>query len=279
MFIVADSGSTKTIWALVENGKTIQTFKTKGLNPYFVNSGEIFKTLTLEFPPDKIQNKVHHVYFYGAGCSSDNMKQIIFNGLKKYFINSEIEINTDLLGAARALFKKEKGIAAIIGTGSNTGAYNGRAIVQSIKSLGYALGDEGSGAHLGKLLITDYLHDDLPQGLQEKFETEYALSKDDIIYSIYKKPFPSKFMASFATFLNDNKNHPHIKNLINKSLQQLFEKYICRYPNYKNLNLGFVGSVAYYIQPELEAMAKYYGIKITQVIKEPLKGLVEFHLQ
>ncbi|MFO7844599.1 MAG: ATPase [Bacteroidales bacterium] len=278
MFIVADSGSTKTNWTIIDKGGVIHLFRTNGFNPYFVNHEIITKELTLHFPHGVNQDKVQNIYFYGAGCSSEQTKQIIYKGCSDFFTRAEITIESDLLGAARAVFSNQKGIITIMGTGSNTGTYNGKAISRQINSLGFALGDEGSGAHLGKLFIIDYLHNHLPEDLQSEFEKNYALSNAEIIYSIYKKPLPSKFLASFTPFIIEKKKHPHLKNLIQQSIQELFEKYICKYPDYKNYSLGFAGSVAHYLRSELEYTAKVYGINIRKIIKDPMKKLVEYHL-
>lgn len=277
MFIVADSGSTKAKWAFVENGETRETFITKGLNPYFINSDEVYKELTLKFPENKNSDKVQSIYFYGAGCSAEDMKQIILKGLKKFFKRAEIIIESDLLGAARALFYNRKGLVAILGTGSSTCFYDGEKITTIIKSLGYTLGDEGSGAHLGKLIITDYLHNDLSNDLKNKFDHKYRLTKDQILFDIYKKPQPNKYLASFTNFLNENKDHPHIQKLIQNAFYDLFNKYICKFHDFKKYNLGFVGSVAHVFKLELESTAKKFDLKIDQVIKDPLEMLIEYH--
>lgn len=277
MFIVADSGSTKTKWATIENGETKQTFITKGLNPYFVNSDEVYKELVLKFPENENRNKVQTIYFYGAGCTADDMKQIILKGLEKFFKSAEIIIDSDLMGAARALFFNRDGIVTILGTGSSTCVYNGEKITKTIKSLGYALGDEGSGAHLGKLIITDYLHNDLTNDLKNKFDQKYLLTKDQILFDVYKKPYPNKYLASFTSFLNENKDHPYIQELIQNAFYALFDKYICKLPDFKKYNLGFVGSVAHVFKSELESTAKKFDVKVQQVIKDPVEMLTEYH--
>ncbi|HKL07809.1 MAG TPA: hypothetical protein VJ896_03485 [Bacteroidales bacterium] len=278
MFIVADSGSTKTNWTIIDKGRIIHFFRTNGFNPYFVNHQTITKELTLHFPHEVNKDQVQNIYFYGAGCSSKQTKKIIFKGCSDFFTQAKIIIENDLLGAARAVFFNQKGIITIMGTGSNTGTYNGEIISRQINSLGFALGDEGSGAHLGKLLMIDYLHNHLPEDLQNELEKNYALSNADIMYSIYKKPMPSKFLASFTPFIIEKKKHPYLKNLIQQSIQELFEKYICKYPDYKNYSLGFAGSVAHYLKSELENTAQIYGINMTKVVKDPMEKLVEYHL-
>jgi glucosamine kinase len=279
MIIVADSGSTKTNWSIIDKGSIIYSFKTNGFNPYFINSATISQEIMHNFPDTINQEKIQNIYFYGAGCSSSQTKQIILKGCNNFFTRAKITIESDLLGAAKAVFLNQKGIIAIMGTGSNTGIYNGETITHQINSLGFALGDEGSGAHLGKLLMIDYLHNHLPEDLIKNFHKNYTLSSADIIYSIYKKPSPSKFLASFTPFIIKNKNHPYVKKLIQQSIQELFEKYICQYPDYKNYSLGFVGSVAYYLKPELKYTAQIYGINITKIIKEPIERLINYHIE
>jgi len=279
MIIVADSGSTKTNWSVIDKGSVIYSFRTNGFNPYFMNSATISQEIMHNFPDTINQEEIQKIYFYGAGCSSPQTKQIIFEGCNDVFPGSKITIESDLLGAARAVFFNQRGIIAIMGTGSNTGIYNGETITHQINSLGFALGDEGSGAHLGKLLIINYLHNHLPEDLIKKFKENHTLSSADIIYSIYKKPSPSKFLASFTPFIIKNKNHPFVKKLIQQSIQELFEKYICQYPDYQNYSLGFVGSVAHYLKSELEYTAQVYGINITKIVKDPIKKLVEYHTE
>ncbi|MGC9374103.1 MAG: hypothetical protein ACP5DQ_03565 [Bacteroidales bacterium] len=279
MIIVADSGSTKTNWSVIDKGSVIYSFRTNGFNPYFMNSATISQEIMHNFPDTINQEKIQNIYFYGAGCSSPQTKQIIFDGCHDVFPGAKITIESDLLGAARAVFFNQRGIIAIMGTGSNTGIYNGETITHQINSLGFALGDEGSGAHLGKLLMIDYLHNHLPKDLIKNFHKNYTLHSDDIIYSIYKKPSPSKFLASFTPFIIKNKNHPYVKKLIQQSIQELFEKYICQYPDYQNYSLGFVGSVAHSLKSELEDIAQIYRINITKIVKDPIKKLVEYHIE
>lgn len=279
MIIVADSGSTKTNWSVIDKGSVIYSFRTNGFNPYFINSATISQEIMHNFPDTINQEKIQNIYFYGAGCSSPQTKQIIFEGCNDVFPGSKITIESDLLGAARAVFFNQRGVIAIMGTGSNTGIYNGETITHQINSLGFALGDEGSGAHLGKLLMIDYLHNHLPEDLIKNFHKNYTLSSADIIYSIYKKPSPSKFLASFTPFIIKNKNHPYVKKLIQQSIQELFEKYICQYPDYQNYSLGFVGSVAHSLKSELEDTAQIYRINITKIVKDPIKKLVEYHIE
>ncbi|MEE4196964.1 MAG: ATPase [Bacteroidales bacterium] len=279
MFIVADSGSTKTHWTIIAKDKITESFQTQGLNPYFVNEEMITKEIVENFPQEINPQHIQTVYFYGAGCKVKQTRQVILNGCSVFFSQAQIIIETDLLGAARALFADQEGLVSILGTGANTGIYNGRHISRQIPSLGFALGDEGSGAHLGKLLVIDYLHQQLPDDLSTLFERNFSISRDEIIYSVYKKPTPSKFLANFAPFIHRHRGHPHIQQIIQRSFQSLFENYICKYPDYKKYALGFAGSIAHSFKAELEIKAHENGLSIVQIIKDPMKKLAEFHLE
>ena len=204
MILVADSGSTKTNWGLVDNENNVVSFQTIGLNPFYVTKGIVKNELLLHFPSDINTNYIKNIYFYGAGCSSTERCNIIKSGIEYLFKKAKVYVAHDLIGAARALFGNEKGIVAILGTGSNAACFDGKKITKNISSLGYILGDEGSGAYLGKMFITDFLNNELPNNLYNKFINEYEITKENILDAIYSKPFPNRFLASFTRFLLHN---------------------------------------------------------------------------
>ena len=206
MILVADSGSTKTNWELVDNKKNVVCFQTMGLNPFYVTKDIVKNELSLHFPSDINTNYIKDIYFYGAGCSSTERCNIIKFGIGYLFKKANIYVAHDLMGAARALFGQKDGIVAILGTGSNSCLYNGHKIISNIPSLGYVLGDEGSGAILGKKLIQSLLYNELPQYLIDKFFLKYKTNKNNLLETIYKKPYPNRFLASFTYFLSENSN-------------------------------------------------------------------------
>ena len=279
MIIVADSGSTCTDWVLIEDEITKSTFQTKGFNPYFTKSEEIIKELKLKFPKNISVNNIDKIYFYGSGCSSKELNSIIYNGLKHFFSDTEITIEHDLLAAARALFQNESGIAVILGTGANTCYYNGKSIVKNVTSLGYILGDEGGGDYLGKLFITNYLNNELPKEISEKFYNEYNLKTDQILHAVYKESYPNKFLASFTKFILKYSNNEFVSEIINKSFSDLFVKHICKYDNYDKLKIRATGSISYFFQEQLKKTALNFNANIDLIEKEPIHRLVQFHIR
>jgi N-acetylglucosamine kinase-like BadF-type ATPase len=205
------------------------------------------------------------------------MKEIIINGLQPIFTNAEIEVKSDLLGAARALFQNETGIAIILGTGSSSGFYNGKSISKAIKSLGYIFGDEGGGDHIGKLFITKFLTDSLPNELVDKFTTGFNLNKDQILRKVYSEPLPNNFLASFCEFINENKSFKEAESVIKQSFSMLFENYICKYPDYKNHKIRVIGTIGYIFENELKQVADQYNCKIDKVLQKPISNLIDFH--
>lgn len=276
--IIADSGSTKTEWILIEDKQVIASISTVGMNPYFINENEIIALFEKEIIHRININECNNLFFYGAGCGSEQGKSIIQNALSKLLKKTTVHIETDLLGAARSVCNAKEGIAAILGTGSNSCYFDGKVIVENTPSLGFILGDEGSGAHLGKTLITAILSQQAPSEINNLFYEKIKLSKQEILKSIYKKPFPNRFLASFSTFIFQNRTHPFIETLINSCFEMFFEKYICRYSNTNNNEIGFIGSIAFYFKEYLETIANAKNLRITTIQKSPIEGLIKFHL-
>lgn len=279
MILVADSGSTNTDWVIIENNKIQSSFKTRGFNPYFTTSKKIHDGLVKELPLELDRNKVENIFFYGSGCSSFEMKNVILNGLQSIFKKSGIKVNHDLLGAARALFKHETGIAIILGTGANTCLYNGSKIEKNIPSLGFILGDEGGGDYLGKLFITELLYDNLPERISKDFLQKYKLTKSQILQKIYKETHPNQFLASICEYIHSNRSEKYLMGLVNKSFEDLFKKHITKYENYQNHVIKAVGSVAYYFEDFLKNTAIKFNARINHVEKNPITQLAEYHLK
>lgn len=279
MILVADSGSTKADWNLVdENGNIVKQASTIGLNPLFINTegivAELSKTLVSELSGASITN----IFFYGASCSSAERKAVVANGLKQLFAGSHVMVDHDMLAAARALCGNEPGFAAILGTGSNSCYYDGTDVVENIPALGYILGDEGSGAYIGRMLIREYIYETLPTELHTQFTIDYGLSKDDIFASVYSKPLPNRFLAQFARFCTRHQSHPHIAAILTKALDDFFVHHICRYEKHKQHPVGFVGSVAHFHSDILKAVAEKQGVTVGKIIEAPIAALTLYHI-
>lgn len=276
MILIADSGSTKTDWCLVENAVIIQQVFTKGINPFYQNETEIKFEINQYLLPQLKHTNIDKVFFYGAGCSFPEKKAMISSSLGSVFSDIMIEVQSDLLGAARALLLKNEGIACILGTGSNSCYYNGSGIVDNVSPLGFILGDEGGGAVLSKVFIADCLKNQVSESLKNSFFEKYELTPALILENVYKKPFPNRYLAQFTPFLSENINQPEVYNVVFKGFVSFFERNIKQYP-YQEFPVSFVGSVAYHFRTELEEAARSCGVKIGTVVKSPMEGLVEFH--
>lgn len=275
MIVIADSGSSKTDWVLL-NGNQKSMLQSTGINPFFQNTDEIFRNQESVFDATQ-KNAAQEVFFYGAGCIKNKTDVIVANALAEIFPNAKINIEDDMLGAARALLGTEEGIACILGTGANSCFYNGNEISDKVPTLGFILGDEGSGAHIGKLFLNDYFKRAIPKDLEQKADSELALEMSDVLTAVYKAEYPSRYLASFSTFLNNNKNHSYTQNLIKRSFREFFTRNIERYKNYKTLRVNFVGSIAYYYSDLLKEVASEYGISIGKIVDKPIEGLKCFH--
>jgi N-acetylglucosamine kinase-like BadF-type ATPase len=277
MILIADGGSTKTDWRLIKEGREYKQVQTPGFNPYLVGTAEIEEILWKELQPYIDNNAVSAVYYYGAGCSTPVKNMIVENAFEKIFPNARIHINHDLLAASHALCGDKEGIAAILGTGSNSCYYDGKEIKDKIFSLGYFFGDEGSGAYLGKQLLTAYLHNELPEEIEKRFKEEYTLSLESILDAVYTKPAPSRFLASFSRFISNNSDHSYIYNLITEAFRAFYKYQVCCYARHKEVPVHFVGSVAYHYKDILTEVGNEFGIKTGKFIKAPIDGLVEYH--
>jgi len=274
--LIADSGSTKTHWCLVQQGQVVTEVVTDGINPFYQTDMEIISLIDSQLLPKLETMDIDRIYFYGAGCSFPEKKILVIRALVRFFTNSIIEIQSDLMGAARGLFQHEKGIACILGTGSNSCYYDGKDIVENVSPLGYILGDEGSGAVLGKLLVADCLKNQLPEELKEKFLSRCELTPEIILENVYKKPFPNRFLAQFTPFILENIEEPSLFNLVFDSFDSFFVRNVLQYP-LEEIAVGFVGSVAYYFRDTLEIVASERRIEISEIVQSPMEGLVRFH--
>jgi N-acetylglucosamine kinase-like BadF-type ATPase len=279
MIVIADSGTTKTTWQFVDKDGFNQRFNTIGFNPYYQDTDSVYSNIVSGLIPNMdLSRPLTHIYFYGAGCEQLDKREQIAIALRKAFPKTDVWVNHDLLAAARALFGDEPGLACISGTGSNTCMYDGNDITRNVHSLGLFLGDEGSGGYKGKLLIQAYIREYLPAHLRVKFEEDYTDRTAEILDSVYIKDFPSRYLASYVPFLVKNISDPFIKNLVKQSFKDMFDNSIVRYANYKEVPLGFIGSVGYYNREILEDVAHSYGATISKIIRSPMDALAEYHL-
>jgi glucosamine kinase len=278
MILIADGGSTKTDWRLIKEGREYKQVQTSGFNPYLVSSSEIEEILWKELQPFIDNQMVQTIFYYGAGCSTPVKNMSVENALEKVFPNASIYVNHDLLAASRALCGDEAGIAAILGTGSNSCYYDGKEIREGIFSLGYFFGDEGSGAYLGRKFLTAFLHNELPAELDTQFRAEYPMSPESILDAVYNRPAPSRFLASFSTFIRTNSTHPFLNELIAESFRAFYRYQVCCYALHREVPVHFVGSVAFHYRDILTETGKEFGITTGKFIQAPIDGLVEYHL-
>lgn len=277
MILIADSGSTKTDWCIVENGVPLQQIFTKGTNPFFQSEEEISNEIATVLLPQLQTNELDAVYFYGAGCGFPDKIETMHRAISKHLkVKGEVEVSTDMLAAARGLCGHSAGIACIMGTGSNSCYYDGKDIVTNVSPLGFILGDEGSGACLGKLLVGDLLKNQMTPELKEKFLTQFSLTPADIIDRVYRKPFPNRFLASLSPFLFQNLNEPCIRTLVFDSIKAFLKRNVMQY-DYQHSKVHFIGSVAFYYKELLAEAAQETGIQLGTIIKSPMEGLIEYH--
>lgn len=277
MILIADCGSTKIDWCLVDGGKIVKQVFTCGMNALLLTEEEMETRIATELAPQIAGYAIDEVYYYGAGCVSEEVCGNVRRAIAKSVKADIIEVHTDLLAAARALCGHQPGIACILGTGSNSCYYDGKEIVDNVSPLGYILGDEGSGAVLGKLLVGDVLKNQLPRELCDKFLTQYELDRLTIIRRVYKEPQPNRFLASLSRFLIENIEEPSIHRLVLNSFKSFFVRNIANYANYKELKVNFIGSVAYYYRDVLAEAASAVDCTIGTVLQSPMEGLIKYH--
>ncbi len=275
MKIIAESSSTRTEWALVDNGKVVDHAFTMGLNPYFQSRREISHTIRLELPDVFFRRRWEHVHFYGAGCATQEKNKIMESSLVAQF-KTPVTVESDLLGAARGLLVRKRGLACIMGTGSNSCLYDGHEIIKNVKPLGYILGDEGSNAYMGKLFIADVLKDLAPRDLISAFFDTYQLSPNTLMDQVYTNSLPNRTLAQYAFFLREHIDVEYVYSLVYNSLMQFFKRNIAQY-DYAGNPISFVGSTCIMYEDILRRVASDFGATIECIRKYSMPGLVEFH--
>ncbi|MFK8009825.1 MAG: hypothetical protein AB8H03_25955 [Saprospiraceae bacterium] len=277
MILIADSGSTKADWKTIHASGEVTDQSTRGFNPFIQNTEAIEAGLMEDFDKSLEKSKAKAVYYYGAGCSDDYRNSIVENALQKIFPNAKITVNHDLLASARALCGTEPGVACILGTGSNSCLYNGIEITDNVKNIGFLVGDEGSGSHIGKELLRGYFYREMPKDILTDFEKSFPEGQRGILDRIYDNPKPNVYLASFSKFLSSHQGHPYIQHLVFKSFDEFVRRHVLKYDGCQNLKINFVGSVAYYFKDILEIVLASYDLELGNIIKKPIDRLVEFH--
>ena len=276
MILIADSGSTKTTWKLIGNSGETKTIKTDGINPFFWTEEVIFQELS-KILLSETGTDIQKIFFYGAGIVNAEKGDIIRRALTRIYSEAVIETHSDMLGAARALFGNQPGIACILGTGSNACLYDGERITQGISPLGFILGDEGSGAVMGRKLLGDYFKEVMPARLREEFGKRFTITREEALNHVYRSEKPNQFLAQFTPFLSEYAQSAYCQEFVQQNFMEFFERNVIKLPDYSKLPIGFIGSVAYYFSDILNNTASYFGFEQTIIIKEPIEGLEKYH--
>lgn len=275
--LIADSGATKCEWCVVEKGKLKKTLFTLGISPYFLNGQQVEELVRRDLYPEISRYKIDAIFYYGTGCKNPANQKMILKALKRVFPDIEITVNHDLMGAARAVCLQEKGIACILGTGSNSCYFNGKRIMKNSPGLGYVLGDEGSGAFLGKKVIQYYMYNTFDEELRYRFEEKYKLSDMDILDKVYTQPLPNRFLAGFTLFLAENRGHFMVENIIEDGLNDFFFQHLCKYSESWKYPVHFVGGVAFGFRDVITQLCDSYELEQGTILQHPMEGLIRYH--
>lgn len=276
MILLADGGSTKVDWSLIDGDKEMLRIATKGANPFFRTTEDISAELKEHLVPHLKGYKIQSVYFYGAGCAFPEKNEIIRKAIAEHIPNANIEVDSDLVAAAKGLCGHSKGIACIIGTGSNSCYYDGNKIADNVSPLGYVLGDEGSGAVLGKLFVGACLKNQLTKGIKEKMMEEMKVNQQIILEKVYRQPLANRFLASFCPFILKNIEDKTVRQVVHGAFREFFIRNVMQY-DYQNNAVAITGSVAFHFQDILKEVAKELNITISQITDSPMEGLKKYY--
>ncbi len=274
--LIADSGSTKCEWCLLHEGRK-KTIFTQGMSPYFLKSEQVQLILRNELLPKLKNHSITAIYYYGTGCLDPKNAAMIKTAISKVFSGIKISVEHDLIGAAKAVCAHSKGIACILGTGSNSCYFNGKKIVKNSPGLGYILGDEGSGAYLGKKCIQYYLYGTFDEDLKYKFDDKYKTNAAEILEKVYRQPLPNRYLSGFSLFLAENRGHYMIENIIEDGLNDFFFTHLCKYTESWKLPIHFVGGVAFGFRDVVKDLCNSYEFELGKIYKNPMEGLIEYH--
>lgn len=277
MILIAESGGTKTQWCGVSPGIETAIISTIGLNPNFVDRVDFTRVINSEVLPGLKYPSISEVWFYGAGCAGKAMKEKVRDAIRESIPSAEINVLSDLTGAARGLLGKREGYICMLGTGSNSGYYDGSGITANIPPLGFILGDEGSGAYLGKRILADFLRGIMPAELAEKFRQSYGAEKDDIVSNVYRGVFPSRFIGEFVKFLKDNITENYCRDLVESSFEEFVKRNLSLYNITGKADIAVTGSVAWHFREILEEVLSRNGFRICKIEQGPIEGLIRYH--
>lgn len=280
--LIADSGSTKCEWCLLySDGKKGDIKKkkvaTQGISPYFLDAAGIKEVLSRELLPALKTLTVDEVFYYGTGNINPDNKRIVQKAIRGVFPGASVHVTHDLMGAALSLCGDTKGVACILGTGSNSCYFDGKKIVKNSPGLGFVLGDEGSGAYLGKKVLQYYLYNTFDEELRYKFDAKYATNSKEILDAVYKQPLPNRYLASFTLFLVENRGHYMVENIIEDGLNDFFFNHLCKYQESWKLPIHFVGGVAYGFKDVVKELCSTYEFELGRILQKPMDGLIKYH--
>lgn len=279
MILIADSGSTKCDWLLLDGERIALECPTMGFNPYFHDAATIEQELRSHPELLAMADVVTQVFFYGAGASSPELKEIVRSGLQAVFNQAEIHVGHDLDAAAVASYSGVPHIACILGTGSNSCYFDGKAIYEEVPALAYILGDEGGGSYYGKRLLADFFYKRMPADLAHEFQLKYDMSMSTMVQKVYTEPHANVYLASLSRFCSEHKTEPYIQSMVRDGMRAFLQTHVACYANHKQVPVDFVGSIAYYFEDSLRAVASEMGIHVGTVVKKPIHGLVDYHLK
>ncbi len=274
--VIVESSSTRTEWSLVQGDEVLEHDFTQGLNPFFMTRRDISHIIRLELPKAFFKRRWNQVFFYGAGCSNPEKIKIVESSLVAQF-KTPVQVMSDLMGAARGLLVHEPGLACILGTGSNSCLYDGKEITKNVRSLGFILGDEGSGAALGRLFLGDAMKGIAPRGLVDDFLEKFKVTVDDVMDAVYNNAYANRNLSTYAFFLADYLNNEYVHDLIFNEFVRFFERNVCRYDDYQKYPLAFVGSVATKFSDILLEVAARFEVVVQKIVRQSMPGLVTFH--
>lgn len=276
MKLIIDAGSTKMEWVLIDGNEVKTRFTTGGFNPNYSDSNCLTDMLAHQLPV-VVPTEIQAIYYYGTGCGAEKNRSLVADAFRQHFVCAYVHVTHDLMAAAHAVLGNEKGIACILGTGANSCVYDGKQIVEKAVSLGYMVGDEGSGGHIGRQIVRSYFYGFMPKDLRDRFDNKYQLKVDDFVNQLYHNGQPNRYLASFAPFASENLNDPFIIELIRHCFDEYIEAFICRYEGCQTMKVCFVGSVAFHFKEVLKSCLDAHGLKMGEVLQNPMDGLVKFH--
>ena len=281
MIVIVESGSTKADWILLDAaGQEVKRWNIMGFNPYFHSSATVAEVLNGHHDISSYAHRVEQVWFYGAGCSTEKLNAVIYQGLQQVFTEAEIHVGHDLSAAAFATYQGEPHIACILGTGANSCYFDGESIREEVPALAYILGDEGSASYIGKRLVADYIYRRLPEPLQADFDKAYRTDKDEIIHHVYHQPHANVYLASFSRFAGEHADHPYIQAIVKEGFEKFVDIHVLCFPEARDgVPVNFVGSVAKAFEPLLRSVCESRGVRYGRTQAKPVNLLVDYHLR